>query len=310
VTGDGGLTDSLGIAALTDPLLGTDGSLGGGSDGQLGGEIPSEQLAPLAEGLSSVAAPLADTLPLSLVSNTVPPLGLAGRDGLLDDMTGLDPVGPSLGTNGLIGATAGGGNDGLLGAALPEGAVPTLGLGGAGGLSEDIASQDIVTALLGDTSPVAHLLGGGQDGALGSAGDTAPELPVPAVPDIGTPAQLGLAGEGGLVDDLLQVDALTAVLGTAGAVPSALQGGNDGVLGNIVPPVDGSSIPSLPGLTDLPDVPALPGGLSSLSDIIPLTDVPGTDLPGLPALPNIPTLVEQVPSLASTLLQAATTTPP
>lgn len=309
VTGEGGLTDSLGIAALTDPILGTDGSLGGGGDGQLGGQIPSDQLAPLAQGLAPVVEPLAAALPLSLVADTVPPVGLTGEGGLLDDLTGLDPVGPSLGTNGLVGAAAGGGNNGLLGAAVPEGAVPTLGLGGAGGLSDDIAHQDLVTALLGDTSPVAHLLGGGQDGALGSAADAAPDLPVPAVPGIGAPAHLGLAGDGGLVDDLTQVDVLTAVLGTEGAIPSALQGGNTGTLGNIVPPVDGSSIPSLPGLTDLPGVPALPGGLSSLTDVIPLTDLPGTDLPGLPALPNVPALVQNAPALATTLLKAVTTTP-
>lgn len=308
VTGEGGVTDVLGVSALVDPLLGTDGALGGGGEGRIGGVLPTEQLAPLSEALAPVVDPLAAAIPYSTLQSTLPPLGATGEGGLVDDLLGQDPVGPALGTNGLIGAVASGGSGAPLGAVVPEGAVPTAGLGGSGGLSEDLTGQDLVAVLLG-ASPVTEALGGGQEGAVGGILDAAPDVPVPAVPTLGTVAELGVAGTGGIVDDLLGGDVVTPLLGTTGLVPSLLQGGNDGTLGNILPPADGTGVPSLPGLTDLPGVPALPDGLASLPGLIPLTDVPGTNLPGLPALPDIPELVQEAPTLATTLLNGLSATP-
>ena len=42
VTGEGGVTDTLGLASVTDPLLGTEGVLGGGDEGLVGGQLPPE----------------------------------------------------------------------------------------------------------------------------------------------------------------------------------------------------------------------------------------------------------------------------
>ena len=105
VTGEGGTTDNLGLAAVTDPLLGTTGLLGGGGDGQLGGMLPAELTQPLAEGLSPVVDTLASSLPLDMVTDQIPGLGVTQDGGLLSDVLGQDPVGPLLGNDGTVVAT-------------------------------------------------------------------------------------------------------------------------------------------------------------------------------------------------------------
>src|SRR5690606_40871737 len=53
VTGEDGVTEKLGLAKLTDPLLGTEGVLGGGGDGALASDLPAQltdALAPVPSG--------------------------------------------------------------------------------------------------------------------------------------------------------------------------------------------------------------------------------------------------------------------
>ena len=47
VTGEGGVTETLGLSELTDPLLGTEGVLGGGGEGAVGGQLPDELVSAL-----------------------------------------------------------------------------------------------------------------------------------------------------------------------------------------------------------------------------------------------------------------------
>lgn len=126
VTGTGGVTDALGLTALTDPILGTDGVLGGGGGGQIGGQIPADQLDPLSSQLAPVAEQIANALPLGTVTEQIPGLGVDGTGGLVQDLTGQDLLTPIVGSTGLIGGTLGGGNDGLLGNIIPAGTIPAL----------------------------------------------------------------------------------------------------------------------------------------------------------------------------------------
>lgn len=254
VTGDGGTTDSLGLASLTDPLLGTTGLLGGGSDGQLGAVLPAELTDPVASGLSPVVDTLASSLPLSTVTDQIPALGVTGDGGLLDDTLGQDPVGPLLGTDGTVVALLGGGNAGALGD-LTGGGLPAIpGLPGGGGGSDPLAP---LTDLLGGglpglpgggdnpLAPVTDLLGGGLPGLPGGGGSD----PLAPVTDLlggglGSTPTLGVTGSGGLVADVLGSDPLGSNLAPLGPVADLLGGGNDGALGNLIP---AGTIPSVPG---------------------------------------------------------------
>lgn len=171
VTGEGGITETLGVSALTDPLLGTEGILGGGREGLVGGEMPDELregITLLAEGLAPVVDAVDENLPLDMITDQLPGLGIAGDGGLLADLTGQDPVGMLLGSNGTVPALVGGGNDGALGDILPEGGLPGLPGGGDGGAPELPGLDGL--PLVGD------LLGGGLPGLPGGDGG-APELP-------------------------------------------------------------------------------------------------------------------------------------
>lgn len=247
VTGEGGLTETLGLAALTDPLLGTEGILGGGGDGALGGVLPAELtdgLAPVADGLAPVVATLNDSLPLGMVTDQIPALGIGGEDGLVYDLVGQDPVGMLLGSNGTIPSLVGGGNDGALGDIIPAGAIPGLPGGGDGGVP-GLDGLPIVGDLLGGL-PVPGLPGGG-DGGVGG---------------------LGVTGESGLVADLLGQDPVGPALAPLAPVADLIGGGNDGVLGDILP---AGGLPGLPGGD---------GGGDS-DPLAPLTGLLGS-LPGLP----------------------------
>ncbi|PKQ09855.1 MAG: hypothetical protein CVT73_00510 [Alphaproteobacteria bacterium HGW-Alphaproteobacteria-12] len=169
VTGEGGVTEKLGVAALTDPLLGTEGVLGGGDEGLIGGQVPAEitgNIEPVRDGLEEASAAINENLPLGMVTEQVPSLGIAGEDGLVYDIAGQDPAGMVLGGTGTIPALVGGGNEGALGDAVPEGAVP--GLPDAGG-SDPLAT---VTDLLGGGLPgLPGLPGGGGDDPLAPVTD-------------------------------------------------------------------------------------------------------------------------------------------
>lgn len=66
---------------------------------------------------------------------------------------------------------------------------------------------------------------------LGATGETGPAGPNPLSADSG----LGLIGAGGLIEDLIDPpDPVTQSVGTNGAVPSRLAGGQNGLLGNII----------------------------------------------------------------------------
>jgi hypothetical protein len=130
VTGDGGATEALGVAALTDPILGTDGVLGGGGDGEVGGQIPADQLEPLSSQTGPVAEQIAAAVPLDMVTSQLPDLGVNGEDGLVQDLSGQDPLTGIVGSTGVVGSLLGGGNDGQLGDIVPAGTVPSLPGGG------------------------------------------------------------------------------------------------------------------------------------------------------------------------------------
>ncbi|MBX3495174.1 MAG: hypothetical protein KF769_02935 [Parvibaculum sp.] len=184
VTGEGGVTETLGLAALTDPLLGTEGVLGGGGEGMVGGEMPPELqdgVAPLADGLAPVVDTASESLPLGMVTEQIPALGIAGEGGLVEDLTGQDPLTMLLGSSGTVPTLIGGGNDGALGDIVPEGAIPGL-PGGDGGLPGldglpligDLSGGDLPGLPGGDgadpLAPVTDLIGGGLPGLPGDDG--------------------------------------------------------------------------------------------------------------------------------------------
>jgi hypothetical protein len=186
VTGAGGATSALGVSALTDPILGTDGVLGGGGNGELGGQIPADQLTPISSQLAPVSEQVASALPLSTVTSQVPQLGVTGDGGLLDDVAGQDPLSDIVGTTGVVGSTLAGGNGGALGDIVPAGSVPSLpGLPGGdpteivtslvGGLSNGSAQAgltNVVGSLTTDPAGTAQSLVSTATGVLGSAGST------------------------------------------------------------------------------------------------------------------------------------------
>ena len=149
ITGSGGTTKTLGVASLTDPILGTTGLVGGGSSGLVGGVLPSSALAPLSSQLAPITNQIASALPLSTVADAVPGLGVSGPGGLTTDLIGQDPLTGVVGTDGLIAGVVGGGNDGVLGNIIPAGTVPTL----------PLPSTDSLTSLTSGT-PIGGLTSG------------------------------------------------------------------------------------------------------------------------------------------------------
>lgn len=158
------------------------------------------------------------------------------------------------GSSGISSAGGGGG-----GSPIPIlSTAPELGLGGAGGLSEDLLGQDVVGVLLSDgPGPVPAVLAGGEEEILGSLGDAGSALPdLPTLPVTELPLSLGVTRPGGLVEDLAGQDALGAAIGAPGGmvpvnegiVPLALAGGNDGLLGSVVPPGSSSGLAAIPVL--------------------------------------------------------------
>jgi hypothetical protein len=217
VTGEGGVTEALGLAGLVDPLLGTEGVLGGGGEGAVGGVLPAELtegLAPVGEALAPVIAGL-EAIPLDMVTDQLPALGISGEGGLGESLLGQDVTGMLLGETGTVPGLLAGGSDGLLGGLL-SGGLP----GGGGGDSPLAPVTDLVEGLLGGglpglpgggdnpLAPVTDLLGGGLPGLPGGGGDN-PLAPV-------TDLLGGLGGGGG--DPLAPVTGLLG--GLAGGLPT------------------------------------------------------------------------------------------
>jgi len=252
VTGEGGVTEALGLSELTDPLLGTEGVLGGGGEGAIGGLLPDELVSAL-EPLASGLAPVTDALgqvPLGMITGQLPALGISGEGGLGEDLLGQDLTGMLLGETGTVPALLAGGEEGALGALIPQGALPGL-PGGDGG--DPLAP---ITDLLGGglpggdggdpLAPVTDLLGGLAGGELpglpGGGGDD----PLAPVTDIlGGAGGLGVTGDGGLLADLAGSDPLGSAIEPVPVVSTLLSGGNGGILGGLVPE-GGLPLPSAP----------------------------------------------------------------
>lgn len=160
VTGNGGTTQALGVASLTDPILGTTGLVGGGTGGLVGGVLPSGALAPLSSQLAPVTDQIASALPLSTISDSIPGLGVSGPGGLTSDLLGQDPLTGIVGTDGLIAGVVGGGNDGVLGNIIPAGTVPSLPLPSTdslSGLTAGTPLNGLTSGLTSSSDPLSTL---------------------------------------------------------------------------------------------------------------------------------------------------------
>ncbi|NIJ43215.1 hypothetical protein FHS78_003527 [Parvibaculum indicum] len=244
----------------------------------------------------------------SLSDGSVPVdgLGVTGDGGVLDGLTGSDPIGgviedtlpqladllgtaPDATTGGIVPEVAGalaGTGDGVI---LPGG----LGLTGEGGVIADLLGSDVGGDLLGGQGLIASNIAGGNDGLLSSVlGDNpAKGLLAPATDNLplgqlttalAGQASLGITGQSGLVADLLGTDLTAGVLPSGGAVGGLLSGGDAGVLGNAVP--DGQAPLGAVGNTVSGVLGAVAGNTSS-----PVGDGLGTVLaPVSDALGNVP----------------------
>ena len=182
-----------------------------------------------------------------------------------------------------------------------------LGVGGEGGVSEELLGTDLLTPLIGGGGLVGATLGGGGDGLL--AGDLPAESPIPAgagapltsaLDQVGAQApSLGVSGNGGLGEDLFGHDIAGLLVGTdGGLVPVLLSGGNEAQLGSIVP--EGSA-PLTPvgdvvaGAIDGAQANSSDGNLNALAPVVsPIIlsalgaggegegPIPGVALPSLP----------------------------
>ena len=221
VTGDNGTTQTLGIAALTDPILGTTGLLGGGGGGLIGGILPGDMLTPLSSQLAPVANQVATALPLSTVTDSVPGLGVIGGGGLINDLIQQDPLNDLIGTSGLIAGVIGNGNDGLLGDIIPAGTVPSLPLPSLTGTLTGLTSGVPLGAVTSILTQKSNLIG-----SLTSA------LPI----DAGNQAN-GLSNVTGLTDTLTTIVNSTPLGNATGTAtnlvdPSILTGLTSQITGN------------------------------------------------------------------------------
>jgi hypothetical protein len=181
VSGEGGASEELLGADLLTPLIGDSGllggTLGGGEDGVLAGNLPAESPIP-ADALS----PLTDGL--AQVESQVPPLGVSGEGGLGEDLLGYDLTGALVGTEGgLVPNLLTGGGEAQLGAIVPEGSAP---LAPVGDLAEGIiegaqsnANDGTLNALEPVLSPILLAALGASEGGDGSPVPVAlPDLPI------------------------------------------------------------------------------------------------------------------------------------
>ena len=144
--------------------------------------------AALLGGCTASGTPSVSSRPAGTAAPDSIQLGVTGDGGVLASTAG-DVVTPLLGDGGALGNLLSGGDSGVLGGvaadapssplatALPTdqlagatGAVPSLGISGAGGLGEDLLGYDAVGGLIGtEGGLVPVLLSGGSDGPLGGA---------------------------------------------------------------------------------------------------------------------------------------------
>lgn len=184
-------------------------------------------------------------------------LGVTGGGGVLDNVIGTDPVGgyvddifgPGNPISTILGSGSGPGLIPSAAGALagdPDAEVVGLGILGTGGLVADLTGTDMLGGALDTGGVVGASIAGGNDGLLGALlnsqaanpplapimGPLASALPTEVLGSAlaGLPA-LGATGEGGLVADLIGTDPVGNLVGNN--TPAG--GGNDGLLGNIVP---------------------------------------------------------------------------
>lgn len=172
-------------------------------------------------------------------------------------------------------------------ASLADGSVPVDGAGitGTGGVLDNLLGADPIGGIVEGVAPqLAGILGAAPDATTGGI---VPEI-AGALAGTGDgvilPGGLGLAGEGGLVADLLGGDIGGDLLGDQGLIAANIAGGNDGLLGSVLGD-DPSKALLAPVTSNLPVdqlTTALAGqvqlGLTGQSGLV--ADLLGTDLTG------------------------------
>lgn len=181
VSGGGGASEELLGADLLTPLIGDGGllggTLGGGEDGVLAGNLPAESPFP-ADALSPLTSGLAQ------IESQAPSLGISGEGGLSEDLLGYDLTGALVGTEGgLVPNLLTGGGDAPLGAIVPEGSAPLAPVGDlAQGIIEGAqsnANDGTLNALEPILSPILLAALGASESGGGSPVPVAlPALPV------------------------------------------------------------------------------------------------------------------------------------
>lgn len=241
-------TDKISFSSEVGGEGGTTGLLGNGGSGGSGGSGDSGGTGGSSGGGSIVGSG-------GTISDG---LGVTGGGGLVSNIVGTDPLGGTidslLGGDNAISQILGGGSGGAvpqLAAAIagdPDAQVLGDGLGvtGDNGLLADLMGSDLGGVLLGTQGVIPSGLAGGNDGLLGALlGDGIAGSPLaPVVQAVPTSTlagaldqvpQLGLTGDGGVVDNLLGVDLVGNLLGTGGGVTTVLAGGGSGAIGSQVP---------------------------------------------------------------------------
>lgn len=228
-----------------------------------------------------------------------PGLGVIGDGGVLDNVVGTDPIGgvvdDILGPRNPISAILGSGSgSGLVPSAAAmlagdrDAEVVGLGIAGEGGLVADLTGADMFGGLLSNDGLLGASIAGGNDGLLGAllngqaanpplapvAGPLAAALPMSTLTETlsGLPA-LGLTGDGGLVGDLVGTDVGGALLGSN--TPAG--GGNDGLLGDLLPAGSAPLAPAGDALTGTLNViagnePSPLAGLGDQLSVLPVLD--------------------------------------
>ena len=226
----------------------------------------------------------------SAVAST--PLGVGGEGGVSEELLGTDLLTPLIGGGGLVGATLGGGDEGMLAGNLPadspvpagalapltdglaqvQSQVPSLGISGDGGLGEDLFGQDIAGLLVGtEEGLVPVLLSGGSEAQLGGV-----------VPEGSAP----LAPLGDLAADVIggaQADSSDGNLNALAPVLSPVVLGLLGAGGEGEGPVPGVALPALPieqlgpvvvpvanAATEVLATPLLPNGTTGTDVVLPV----------------------------------------
>ncbi|HVV27822.1 MAG TPA: hypothetical protein VHC40_07635 [Rhizomicrobium sp.] len=326
--GPGGLTTATGPSGSPGPT-GPQGATG--SQDTAGTQGPAGEQGPAGPaGATGAQGPSGPTGPAGATGATGPAgtflgsggvlsngLGITGANGVTSSLLGSDVVGGAV--NSLLGSdNAVSQITGTPTTASGQGLVPKLatqlqtgtttptagaGLGGAGdgGLVSDVIGSDALGMVTGDTGVIGANLAGGNDGLLGSVIGAAPLLPqagtivnqVPLGKVTAAVKPLGISGAGGLVSDLTGIDPVTNLVGSNGAIPAALGGGDAGALGKVVtspnPPLSivgetvNTVLGAVAGTSPSPVGGVLnagaPNGGSGAAGNLPVADLPVASLP-------------------------------